>query len=417
MNKYDGTVDLLLTGCEVSLWLAEQLASDLHLVFPTLKIVAISANKLLGQLGQEYPMPVVGFSFNQQTYSLRDSVVLCLSHSGGTFPSLACCNLLKGCTSHIFAVTSEWDTQVARAVRRQDVGLQSEFVFSTFAGFRPAEPCSVSAVAMHHLLSHILIFFTGYVAHLDGATHETAGGLGLMMQEVRELEALKRCQVSALREIIGTKALGDTPTSARLRDQGSTWGQHVLEGPISWIMSSVYIVATVVSRQTPLSAIVGAALGHALPSPTANESSVPAWEMVLTYLVGLLDATIYCFLPWWTSVLLRLLQRRPWLHRVAGRSVLIGDIPWVAQAAEAFASKMFALSYSIATASFYSANPNDHLVHRHTHRVTRGSLLAIGRPDGRLNSLTTAEAACCLSLNQVCLELLGCNDQPDHAGI
>ena len=61
MNKHDGTVDLLLTVCEVSLWLAEQLASDLHLVFPTLKIVAISANKLLGQLGQEYPMPVVGF--------------------------------------------------------------------------------------------------------------------------------------------------------------------------------------------------------------------------------------------------------------------------------------------------------------------------------------------------------------------
>jgi hypothetical protein len=99
-------------------------------------------------------------------------------------------------------------------------------------------------------------------------------------------------------------------------------------------------------------------------------------------------------------VALRILQRRPWLHRVAGRSVLVGDIPWVAQAVEAFASKCFALSYSISTASFSSANPNDHLVHRHTHRVVRGSLLAIGRPNGKLNSLTTSEAACCLSLNQ-----------------
>ena len=45
-------VDLLLTGCEVSLWVAEQFASDLHLVFPDLKIVTLSANKLLGQLGQ-----------------------------------------------------------------------------------------------------------------------------------------------------------------------------------------------------------------------------------------------------------------------------------------------------------------------------------------------------------------------------
>jgi len=99
-------------------------------------------------------------------------------------------------------------------------------------------------------------------------------------------------------------------------------------------------------------------------------------------------------------VLLRLLQGRPWLHRVAGRSVLIGDVPWVAQSVEAFASKLFALAYSIATCTFFSANPVDHLVHRHTHRVVRGSLLAIGRPDGRLNTLTSAEAAACLSINQ-----------------
>jgi hypothetical protein len=54
---------------------------------------------------------------------------------------------------------------------------------------------------------------------------------------------------------------------------------------------------------------------------------------------------IYAFLPWWSAVLLRLLQRRRWLHRVAGRSLLIGDIPWVAQSLEAFVSKLFALSY------------------------------------------------------------------------
>ena len=110
-SRHDGSVDLLLTGCEVSLWLAEQLAADLHLAFPRLKIVAISSNKLLGQLGQQYPMPQLGFSFNQQTYSLRDSVVIVLSHSGGTFGPLACSNLLRGWTPHIFAITSEWDTQ------------------------------------------------------------------------------------------------------------------------------------------------------------------------------------------------------------------------------------------------------------------------------------------------------------------
>lgn len=47
-----------------------------------------------------------------------------------------------------------------------------------------------------------------------------------------------------------------------------------------------------------------------------------------------------------------------------------------------------------------SGNPADHLVHRHTHRVVRGTLLVCGRPDGRLSALSTAEAAVCLAVNQ-----------------
>ena len=37
------------------------------------------------------------------------------------------------------------------------------------------------------------------------------------------------------------------------------------------------------------------------------------------YVIGFIDAFIYAFLPWWTTVLLRLIQRRTWHHRVAGR--------------------------------------------------------------------------------------------------
>ena len=56
----------------------------------------------------------------------------------------------------------------------------------------------------------------------------------------------------------------------------------------------------------------------------------------------------------------------------------MGDTPWVAQSLEAFTSKLFALSYSVATLGVSSGNPLDHLVHRHTHRVVRGALLAVG---------------------------------------
>lgn len=80
--------------------------------------------------------------------------------------------------------------------------------------------------------------------------------------------------------------------------------------------------------------------------------------------------------------------------------MVIGDIPWVAQAADAFLSKIFAVSYSIAGINVLHGNPADHLVHRHTHRVVRGTLAIFGRPDGRLSALSTAEASVCLSVNQ-----------------
>jgi Ca2+-binding EF-hand superfamily protein len=85
---------------------------------------------------------------------------------------------------------------------------------------------------------------------------------------------------------------------------------------------------------------------------------------------------------------------------MVGRTVVIGDIPWVSQCADAFLSKIFARSYSIAGLNVLSGNPSDHLVHRHTHRIVRGSLLICGRPDGRLTALTSAECSVNLSVNQ-----------------
>ena len=40
-GTHDGSLDLLITGCEVSLWLGEQFASDLHLAFPRLSIEVV----------------------------------------------------------------------------------------------------------------------------------------------------------------------------------------------------------------------------------------------------------------------------------------------------------------------------------------------------------------------------------------
>ena len=102
------TVDILVTGCEVSLWVAEQFVADLRKCFPKLGVLSVSSNKLLGLFGQELTMPAMGFPFTHKTLDLKDTIVIIVSHSGGTFSPLACSNLMQSFSSDIFTVTSEW---------------------------------------------------------------------------------------------------------------------------------------------------------------------------------------------------------------------------------------------------------------------------------------------------------------------
>eukprot|EP00897_Mesotaenium_endlicherianum_P003173 jgi/Mesen1/2884/ME000175S02040 len=123
-------------------------------------------------------------------------------------------------------------------------------------------------------------------------------------------------------------------------------------------------------------------------------------EKVVAYVAHAFDALLYCFLPLVFSLLLRLLQGRQLWARLGKRTLVIADVPYVHQLLEVYVSKMFALSYSIASIDVHGANPIDHFVHRFTHRVTRGVLLAVGRPDGRLCSQTKCESWVLMALLQ-----------------
>ena len=134
-------------------------------------------------------------------------------------------------------------------------------------------------------------------------------------------------------------------------------------------MCACYVLGTVVSGH----ALVGTLACYLGPlvATTPVGGGAPEPGSRVYYAVKVLDALVYVFLPQLMMLLLRLLQGRPLLHRMVGRSVLIGDCPWVAQSVEAFASKLFACSYAMTAVAFACANPADHLVHRHTHRVVR----------------------------------------------
>ena len=139
--KSEHSIDVVLTGCEVSLWLAEQFASDLQTAFPRLHVKAISSNKILGLWGQDLPVPAVGFADSKKTDDFTDAIVIIVSHSGGTFAPLATSNLLVSSTNSIFVVASEWDTQIGKQLRAmKSEGEFDSRIFTTDIGVRPAEP-------------------------------------------------------------------------------------------------------------------------------------------------------------------------------------------------------------------------------------------------------------------------------------
>jgi hypothetical protein len=387
-SKSHRSVDVVVTGCEVSLWLAEQFASDLANAFPRLDVRSVSANKILGLFGQDLPVPAIGHPRGKRNDDFTDSIVIVVSHSGGTFAPLASSNLLVSSTSAIFVVASEWDTQIGKQLRAiKGDGAFTSRIFSTDVGVRPAEPCSVSVAATQQLLTQIFMHVSLVI--LGNKEYSKVTGAVITKHDLAELERCNRESIAALEDIVGARAEDgarfESPTEKQLRAQGDVWADHVLEGVKGWILSFLYIVVTV-TLGYPL--LTGVATGAGVTSASAF------------YATRFFDALLYAFLPQICITCIRLWQGRDLKHRMTARTVVIGDVPWVAQSAEAFLSKIFACSYSAAGITVLSGNPADHLVHRHTHRVVRGALLLVGRPDGRLSALTSAEATVSLSLAQ-----------------
>ena len=298
-------------------------------------------------------------------------------------------------TRNIFVVTSEWDTQIGKQLRAMDRAEDGDDlfncrIFSTGVGIRPAEPCSVSVVATHQLLTNLFEYICAVI--LGDQRFRAATEAIITEQDLKELERCNQLNVGALVDIVGANSDGYkldkvTRTERELRDAGNLWAEHILENARAYVMSILYIFVTVTT---------GYPLFYAIATASGLDMATSEWA----YLIRAVDALFFIWLPQINITILRVFQGRDLKHRMVGRTVVIGDIPWVAQSAEAFLSKIFACSYSIAGLNVLSGNPSDHFVHRHTHRVVRGSLVICGRPDGRLSALSTAEAAVCLSVNQ-----------------
>ena len=415
-------IDVLVTGCESSLWIAEQFASDLQTLFPHLRVVAISANKVIGVLGNARgAVSATGFSFCRLTAKLGQAVCLAMSHSGQTFGTLHATAILeRACPGRVFVVTGVVDTKMGATVG-QRLAPGSPFcarIFTTNAGWRAAEPASVSALAMHHLCTELLLHLA---QRFTSATDTSAGakplGLRFSAQDVADLYVVRDAFVAgAVPSLTGVDASGRdiaTKVHADLVAQGRRWAWNILEAPFAWAFCATYITLAVIFGVPLFRTMLNFAIRstdagqHISYDWTRPDAEAPEWTgfnalfTALFYVAGALDAGLFIFLPAISTCTLRFLQRRPVLARVKGRRVLvIADVPFVHQLLEMYVSKLFALSFGIAGLDVHGSNPADHLVHRFTHRVSRGVMLAFGRPDGRLCSQTKVEGWTLMALLQ-----------------
>lgn len=197
------------------------------------------------------------------------------------------------------------DTQIGKQLRSMNDAtkdLMSSRIFSTEVGVRPAEPCSVSVVATHQLLTNIIehmcltIISNPHFREITGA-----------IVTERDLKTLERCNqmnISALEKIVGVDERGyvdpDKPTTINLRAAGDVWADHILENVKAYIMTFIYILVTVTS-------------GYPLISGIATACGLEAeWAF---YITRFFDVFIYFWLPQINVFILRIVQGRNLRHR------------------------------------------------------------------------------------------------------
>jgi hypothetical protein len=373
----DRSVDLLITGVESSLWLGERFAQDLATLCPGLRVETRSANQVLRKLQYDTNALQLGSS----------SIVLAISQSGQTFPTLQATNMFEqlrreAAIGELFVMTGEICSLMGTAIAQYYYS-QSPFsrrIFINGSGRRTAEPSTVAVAAAQATLTELLLYLAKRLQQRFPG-REGALGMTLTSTDLTTLERVKDDFIDrSVIPIVGTTVSGDpinSPTHRKLLRNSGKWALHVTETPLAWGIHALYIIISV-GFQVPLVQTLFRAIF------AVAHLSIPGW---LLPAIVLADIAIYIFGPWLWTLGLRYLQGRPLLARTGRRTLIIGDVPWVHQSLKVYVSKLFSLSYGIASLDVHGANPQDHMLHHFGHRMVRGTLVFLGIPDGRTDRL------------------------------
>lgn len=480
LTKTDST-DLIIGGVEASLWVAEQFAADLRVIFPQLNIVTVSSNKLLG-LGKDTPGKVF-FPGTDQVLKRRIDNFTCallISQSGQTFGSLHATRKVAGIVKdRLFLLTGCFNSKMEGAMiedyQSRGVEYKKNRVFNNYSGYRPAEPTSAAIIATYHTLTklmlHLVVETRNSLAGVrmihkweyEKATnmlvklirrrrHEKRRSEGLPIRiepDTSDPDAVKwyesdgvqgrsvamnltdgciddmhtileSCMIPNISKIVGYDEYGepleggDLATNEELRKKGIMWGEHISEPWKVTVLVGVYLIisvglgiplfGTIVAIVLAVIRAAGVDIGHgtlqfSLKDPMLIYEQGVGWT-ILGLAIQLVDAAWFIYIGKWLTWGMRWKDGRPMSARMGKRTIVVVDSPCIHQLVENFASKLFSQSYGFCGVDVHGASGLDHFVHRFTHRVVRGVLLAVGRPDGRLCVLAKSEAATLLAVKQ-----------------
>jgi hypothetical protein len=375
-------VDLLITGVENSLWLGERFAKDLKTIYPALSIKTMSSNQVLHKLQYDF----------DSLQLAKQSIVFGISQSGQTFPTrqvLHACDLMvrQGVIQEYFILTGEPTSFIGSALGQPNFLSEpySRRIFTNDSGRRTVEPATASVAATHQTLTELLFCLTRRMQLAfpnDRPLGMTLSAEGLLVLERMESEFL----LHGITDTLGATVTGQDQQS-RLHQQltqgGRRWAAHITETPLAWFIQALYVLITVgwaipFGYTIPLLQTVFKGILFVCQIPQNALIS-----RILSPCLALADIAIYIFGAWLWTLGIRLVQKRELFARTGKRTLVIGDIHWVHQLLKNYVSKLFSLSYGIASLEVHGANPQDHLLHDFGHRVARGSLLFLGAPDGR----------------------------------
>jgi hypothetical protein len=390
--RLNAELDLLVLGIENSLYVGECFVEDLRRVFPYIHARALDA---------------VTYCEDPQRFPVGPgTMTLAISHSGQTFNTLDAVKFLDalyrlGKAGPVFVMTGEVDTLMG-AVVGQGVKAAAPWcarVFPTLAGWCTAEPATLSAAATHASLTQLLLRL---IRDVQLATDEGERPFGFRATEddLAKLDALGQLFIARAEALFGRTAEGwavQTEERAGLLRQSRFLSQLIIEPVLVFLITAAHLFLMLWLGWNPVTganAFLYGTTGWAFFDPIT-----PAGHAILTGF----STAYFLFAGIVFTLLLRLIQRRPlWDRILVGRSLVIGDEPYVKDLLAQYVSKLFSLAYGFAALAgvHAAATRCGELLHGYGHRISRGALLYLGLPDGRWCGRERAEATVCMTSSQ-----------------